>query len=63
MSDVVGQKKDIGLESHLLVQIAVLFKFRTFFQQCSKVLTEKYAFPTAKNILDFFILLSNLDFT
>ena len=25
-----------------------------FLQQCSKVLTEKNAFPTAKNILDFF---------
>ena len=53
MSDVVRQT-EIGLESHLLVQIAVLFKFKTFFQQFSKVLTEiLYTIPTAKYILDF----------
>ena len=47
-------KKDIGLKSHLLAQIAIILKFSTFFQQCFQDLIEKYAFPTAKNILDFF---------
>ena len=57
-------KKNIDLKSHLLVQIAVLFKFSTFFQQCFKVLTQKYAFPTATKIYIFFkFILSNLGFS
>ena len=47
-------KNNIGLDSHLLVQIAVILNSVPFLQQCSKVLTEKNAFPTAKNILAFF---------
>ena len=64
MSDIVRQKKRHWFESHLMVQIAVLFKLSTFLQKCSKVVTEKYTFPAVKNILCFFyFLLSNLVFT
>ena len=53
MSNVVRQE-NLGLESHLLVQVAVLFKILYFFQKYSTVPTDKYAFPTKKSILIFY---------
>ena len=52
--DWFRQKKNTGLESHLLVQIATPLKIQNLFQNCSNVSTERYAFPTTTKIILFF---------
>ena len=59
----MSPEKKTNLQSNLLVQIAVPFKIQ-YLQKCLKVQTEKYAFSTNKNNLDFFFIfnVSNLVF-
>ena len=54
LDDDVDRKRITSFESHLLVQIAILFNIQYLYKKCFKVPTEKYTFPiTAKIILIF----------
>ena len=44
------------LGNAMMGQFAASFKFSAFYSKFSKVPTEKYAFPTTTNILDFFLI-------
>ena len=55
-------KKSIGLESHLLVQIAVLFKCSAFSSTILQSSNWEKRITTVEKILDFFILIVKFSF-